>query len=509
MDGTPAAKGDAKDSVAVGETLSSEEVNDTLASTAEPAAQTISSQAADEEKKNEINDHVDEHVNRKEPESFSESIAVTEKDSPTAVETEDTQSETADPVEGEDSQKKGAVPSTGEGESLGFLSDRAAGEAPVNKEKELDTLDEKMAAYFSGDEKLESDSTASVEHLASEESFLSESAAPPLPDPNPPSPELLQSSTECHNNTKVPPAKVETPTMEIKASSDAEDDDVSSKAAIALAAVAAAATANHKSPAEAAAQARMVAQTLLSTNESNATPEGGTEKPRKFQSVRLTLVKTHLRQRALEAGSQLMDKLAMGQNDAFLQHLLLLEYLRAVGDDESPPDDEPVDDPAVANLACDRVWSLLKKIEGAYESLLQLLPDGRNKKDEGEVPADYESPVVVPDLLPPCTSQKGDATVGFFRACTLYNENKDAKSDSSDQSPAQKTHLRRPSESSSVATASTSAETQGDAASSASSRSMFSGMFRRQTSQQNVSKIPPSSMTASGILNTFRKKKKG
>eukprot|EP00977_Amphora_coffeiformis_P008358 scaffold1893_cov220-Amphora_coffeaeformis.AAC.3 len=529
MEGTPAAKGDVEygGAVAETETKPSEDANDTLSFTVEPAARIVSVEGGDEEKKNEISDNGDDHANQKEHESA------------TAAESEDTESKEEDPVKGNDAdiesltedslQKQATVSSPVETASPDFPSDQeAAGqELNVNKEKEPDTLDEKMAAYFDLDENAELDSTGDNkdgQHAASSDqgaiedsSSLGVHATPPLPTSStneeidaPPtstsSPELIDALDA---TTKAPPPEVEGPTIERKSSSDAEDDDVASKAAIALAAVAAAATANHKSPAEAAAQARMVAQTLLSTNESNTTPEGNAEKPRRFQSVRLTLVKTHLRQRALEAGSQLMDKLAMGQNDAFLQHLLLLEYLRAVGDDETPISDDAVDDPAVANLACDRVWSLLKKIEGAYESLLQLLPDGRNKKDEGDVPVDYESPVVVPDLLPPCTSQKGDATVGFFRACTAYDENKDTKSDSSDQSPAQKASQRRTSESNSVATASTSAETQTDAASNASSRSMFSSMFRRQTSQQSVSKAPTSSMTATGILNTFRKKKKG
>lgn len=404
--------------------------------------------------------------------------------------------------------------------------------------KTPETIDEKMATYFSEDEQNKPTEESNIESVQKESDGVNENAfegkldtvtdssneegagleeiAPP---PLPPSAILVESTEEIGEKSNYTEAlDGETPAIERKSSND-EEDDVTSKAAIALAAVAAAATANHKSPAEAAAQARIVAQTLLSTNDASAASEGDAEKPRKYQSVRLTLVKTHLRQRALEAGSRLADKLAMGQNDAFLQHLLLLEYMRAIGDEETPLNDEHVDDPAVATVACDRVWSLLKKIEGAYESLLQLLPDARNKKEEDDLPIDYESPVVVPDLLPPCTSPKGDATVGFFRACTSADESKESKSDSSQHldhpQAIQPTHQRQPS-SGSVATGSTSGETQNDGVSNNnnSARSMFSGMFRRQggpTSQTTASSKSTSANTisATGILGNFRKKKKG
>jgi hypothetical protein len=326
----------------------------------------------------------------------------------------------------------------------------------------------------------------------------------------------LKAETEALEQTTETPLPFVSPTTETKLVD--EDDDVTNRAAIALAAVAAAATANHKSPAEAAVQARMSAQSLLQNNNaaSSGTAEGA-EKPRKFQTVRLTAVKTHLRQRALEAGSQLADKLAMGQNDAFLQHLLLLEYIRTLGDDDSPPNDVPVDDPAVAALACDRVWSLLKKIESTYESLLQLLPDARNKKEETDAPVDYETSVVVPDLLPLCTSHKGDSTVGFFRACTTTEDSKETKSDafkiSADSAPSQMPQQRRPSQSSTTTSASTVTESQTDTSSSAS-RSVFGGLFRRQGASSAPSNssgrtASTNSITASSILNGFRKKKKG
>ena len=336
----------------------------------------------------------------------------------------------------------------------------------------------------------------------------------------PPSPEIRHSDKDMNdknlaeqtdNQVPVPLEEGHAVSTERKTSNPTEEDDVASKAAIALAAVAAAATANHKSPAEAAAQARIVAQTLLNENDSSAaTPDAASEIPRKFQSVRLTLVKTHLRQRALEAGSQLMDKLATGHNDSFLRHLLLLEYIRGLGDDDTPTTkEESLDDPAVAKMACDRIWSLLKKIEGAYESLLQLLPDARNRNEEGDVPLDYENPVVVPDLLPPCTSQKGDATLGFFRACTTTDEN---AVDGADSAPPSPNPSQRPQvEASGLAHAPTPSESQNDPASNTLSRSMFGGMFRRQSAQQTVSNRgghSATTITASGILGTFRKKKK-
>lgn len=508
----------------------------------EPTEQNLSADLVDEEKKNDGDNPEQSTLSTESAVAVQEVVSMTES---AAAEENETNEEVKD--QKDTTLKEKEIPTeTTPGETLVAkeaeepspkkTQEEATAEQVVDEnEKSPETLNEMMATYFGEDESADDEGESSstnddernnpneIENGKTSESSFPESSgstqSPTFAEIPPPSlsalPTAPQSLTdEIDDSPETNQTTGETPLLERKSSGDAaeDDDDVASKAAIALAAVAAAATANHKSPAEAAAQARMVAQSLLSKNESSGTPEGGAEKPRKFQSVRLTLVKTHLRQRALEAGSQLMDKLAMGQNDAFLQHLLLLEYVRAVGDDEAAPNDETVDDPAVATLACDRVWSLLKKIEGAFESLLQLLPDSRNKKDEGDIPADYESPVVVPDLLPPCTSHKGDATVGFFRACNSAEENKEARSDSVDHSAGSpNSPPRRPSEANSEATESTSAETQSDAASNTSSRSMFSGMFRRQTTHQNVSNrvSANTSSTATGILGSFRKKKKG
>ena len=266
-----------------------------------------------------------------------------------------------------------------------------------------------------------------------------------------------------------------------------DDDDVTSKAAVALAAVAAAATANHKSPAEAAAQARAVAQTFLgsSGNEDPANQNDPPDTPQ-WKRVRFKDLQRHLQARATtqetsssssSALSSFVDHLTRGDNTCFLQHLLLLEYFQCIeeeedgngnnssGSDSSGAAKQPIrgDDPPEAKdnekakneeelsiLAAERILSVLKKVEGAYESLLNMLPRHRKTSTtstasgEGDrttetaldadtessvgspgrndqVKEDYETEtsVVVPDLLPPCTSVKGDATLAFFRACCI------------------------------------------------------------------------------------------
>lgn len=228
------------------------------------------------------------------------------------------------------------------------------------------------------------------------------------------------------------------------------DDDISSRAAVALAAVAAAATANNKSPAEAAREARDLAQTFISqasSSDANVTMtidrstgaasvhvEGGhhttaTSSAPVYSSVLLSAVKSHLRQRAQDTGSAVADKLYQGDNDCFLQHLLLLEHFRCI-DDADGKEADIAHIPAISSKdqmkkaaeACERLESVLRRIEGAYDSLVDLLPQDKRRRASNEAYIDdesdeFETVVVVPDLLPPCISEKGDVTVAFFRAC--------------------------------------------------------------------------------------------
>lgn len=232
--------------------------------------------------------------------------------------------------------------------------------------------------------------------------------------------------------TPTNPMEVQTKQPQNKAE-DEEDDDVSSKAAVALAAVAAAATANHKSPAEAAKEARAAAQSFIKPADHHHGHSVSSVK-RTIQTVPLATVQTHLRAKALETGSVVADKLCQGENDAFLQYLLLLEYFRAtvVHEDDDPDhlsigsnhSQHELEQAARAAEACDKVLTLLKKIDLAYDSLVNMLPAEVERlqqpsfdEDSSDYDQDYETPVVIPDLLPPCTFPGGDKTVAFFKAC--------------------------------------------------------------------------------------------
>lgn len=221
------------------------------------------------------------------------------------------------------------------------------------------------------------------------------------------------------------------------------------RAAVALAAVAQAASASNRSPAEAAEIAKAQASNIAKRHQARrggsgtAAGPGGIggpghgmtvaparPEPRKVQSVNLLSVKSLLRSAIAgnEGGtSPILEKLADGDNDAFLQQLLLFEYLRAQADDDSDLNVSLSDmhDTKTENMknsyACDRVGLLLSKIETAYDSLTSMLPliseeDSSSSLLDTEV-EDMETPKVVPDLLPPCVSRPGDATLEFFRAC--------------------------------------------------------------------------------------------
>ena len=323
------------------------------------------------------------------------------------------------------------------------------------------------------------------------------------------------------------------------------EEDVSSRAAVALAAVAAAATANNTSPSAAAQAARAVAQSFVRgakggpNANNNSLPMTNPimpnpPKPKPIKTVKLSLVKEQLLELcepgdAEEEGENqtpattvsasrypFVERLAHGQNDAFLQHLLMLAYYRAT--DEFPTgaelrptvaiidDDGNVEkaggmslgnseesDPDVdlAEEAANALISLWVTMEGAYTSMVSMLPKnpgssslpnkprtsledkvlevpfGASAGDESplkddsslsEVTAslsleapdishsqeendfdDIDRPVVVPDLLPPCTSARGDVTLEFFRACqgkmdVAVEEDKPPSSSAEDQS---------------------------------------------------------------------------
>ena len=393
-----------------------------------------------------------------------------------------------------------------------------------------------------------------------------------------------------------------------------DDDDVTSKAAVALAAVAAAATANHKSPAEAAIQARAVAQTFLGSSDdgSHSNDTNGQETPQ-WRRVRFKAVQQQLRARSaahhqheslsssLSGLSSFVDYLATeGDNTCYLRHLLLLEYFQCIDDEEEDnknnskdssrsenSDGKQIrgDDPpeakdsqlkkqeeAMAILAAERIVVVLKKVEGAYESLLNLLPPYRKKSSSSGVMAaggdqsgrlaednleettntttttknsnnktgkeeeDFEASVVVPDLLPPCTTPTGDATLAFFRACCVreveptipslgggaaaINDPMEAQAiasaasmDLADEESDHKQQLPK------APKAMVASATTFTSPSRAAVSTMFGNMFRRAsgtslggTSSNNGndnSKRQTAATTASTLISTFRRRSKG
>jgi len=333
-----------------------------------------------------------------------------------------------------------------------------------------------------------------------------------------------------------------------------DDDDVASKAAVTLAAVAAAASSKHKSPAEAAREARLVAQSFLKAATSSdddrrddggggesggrrgasSTPHrsggGGGAASSKNQStlhVTWSLVQTLL-ERHQENSSPNLARLVSGQNAAFLQYLVLLENIEcepeddedtATGsehrnphqksllddkDEDGDEDEDEASSPALgsksslkeeqlvlAKQACDRILAMLKNMESAYDTLLDLLP---TKHAPTVVDSDdYETPVVVPDLLPPCTSAAGDATLAFFRACVGHE-------------PSSSDAAGTPSVSNTADTASVDSlehQAHEEAPPSPTRHGSFlGGMFKRTTAAATPMKQGP----AASLSNVFRKK---
>jgi PDZ domain len=343
------------------------------------------------------------------------------------------------------------------------------------------------------------------------------------------------------NSSLEPEKHVEKALVKQPTKSDKPDDDIASKAAVALAAVAAAATANNKSPAEAAREARDLAQTFISQAASSdasvtmtidsstgaasvhVVPGGGsgttvTNSPPVFTTVKLSAVKTHLRQRVLETGSTVMDKLCQGDNDTFLQHLLLLEHYRCI-DDAAEKEAEVENAPSAAKNtevrsktateACERLEAVLRRIEGAYDSLVDMLPPEARRRitpmelDDKE---DFEKAVVVPDLLPPCKSEKGDLTVAFFRACIgdvpeqqQKQQRQSAIIDDHDTSCSLNSGSGRGGETSLDQPSTTASAKALSPPPSPGKGSVFSSMFKRNTSA--------TPLTAKGF-NVFRKSKR-
>ena len=225
-------------------------------------------------------------------------------------------------------------------------------------------------------------------------------------------------------------------------SEDGEGEE-STRAALALAAVAQAASAGGRSPAEAAEIAKVQAINIAKKQQARRNAPGvpgapgapggpvapPRPEPRKVQTVSLESVKGLLRSELAGTGGQtspILERLSDGENDAFLQQLLLFEYLRADTDEGSDGEgSNSMEDTKTENMknsyACDRVGLLLSKIEMAFDSMRTMLPP--MPEEEADSSSDWdaddiEMPKIVPDLLPPCISRPGDATLEFFHACS-------------------------------------------------------------------------------------------
>jgi HEAT repeat protein len=225
-----------------------------------------------------------------------------------------------------------------------------------------------------------------------------------------------------------------------------------------LAAVAQAANASNKSPAEAAEIAKAHALNMAKQQQQHSGHRRGpgqqapapthappAQPPRKIQPVHLESVKSLLRSElaAIDpnttncSSSRLIEKLANGDNDAFLQQLLMMEYMKGIGSDvkEAPQNqnethaskasEDMQSESWKTNFACERVKMLLGRVEAAYDAMEYMLPQlSEHDQLRAEIDAsmseesdDIEIPKIVPDLLPPCTSANGDSTLEFFRAC--------------------------------------------------------------------------------------------
>jgi len=438
-----------------------------------------------------------------------------------------------------------------------------------------------------------------------------------------------------------------------------EEEDVSSRAAVALAAVAAAATANNSSPSAAAQAARAVAQSFVRANRgggpnANNHPHSASNnnnnhpnnsllqappKPKPILPVKLELVKEQLLELCTDddddddedeeqegdssntkntatgedenAGVKpqkrhrmkypFVERLAHGENDAFLQHLLLIAYFRAIPNEfptgaelrptvaiiddnvslgkgmsplhtrtQDPNSCEIVDpDVELAEEAANAALSIWKSMEGAYTSMVAMLPRTPNAPHSSlqqhqkhlkpgssfenkvlEVPSlgsspsteepslsedgtcdisatssldnhdnalndagfvsnddcdfdEPERPVVVPDLLPPCTSARGDVTIEFFRACqgkTDHDSNADDENpvDSSPSSPARNDNKSSPDQSLSASTRSPPSPSSKFAG---GATSVLSSMFSAATRRNSAGAVGSNLLSPGGIMN--------
>lgn len=304
-------------------------------------------------------------------------------------------------------------------------------------------------------------------------------------------------------------------------SQSSSDDDFASGAAIAMAAVAAAASATTSSPSAAAEAARAMAPNLV--------PETISTRKDNIAVVRLPAVKAQMLKRIgavhkanhshIEHGSYsqkhrdvVEQRLAQGENDAFLQYLLLFQYFRtceennescggssAVGDfpDLAGVDGQSIGQNSVLTSA-EKVRSMLHMAEEAYDAMEALLPpmpiESSVKIDGGD--AEYygmDTPLVVPDLLPPCTSVPGDATLQFFLACRgeLEVEKFDDSSTVDDNAADSRT---------AIADSTNEIHNADPSGVNKSATSVFTSMFSSMTRATKHQPVRPTNTTLAGVF---------
>lgn len=314
-------------------------------------------------------------------------------------------------------------------------------------------------------------------------------------------------------------------------SSKSDDDIVSTKAAIAMAAVAVAASTNNTSPSAAAEAARALAPDLV--------PEAISSQDEELKTVGLLPVKTQMARKMNQPKRAIVDddedscddirkniheRLSLGENDTFLQHLLLLQYFRADDDlqhqvEQIPFHEDNIRDKSEpttqskASVAAEKVRSMLRMAEDAYGAMESLLPHlSANEKNEDSLTVSEcgfsDSQIIIPDLLPPCISVTGDATHQFFRACLGEQAQKEVNASAASNLIPQKSIIETtdaiasevPDCDLSSANTTTSVTITNEPQKSAASvlTSMFSSMTR--------SSRTPTSRSSATLTSVFRKR---
>jgi PDZ domain len=333
----------------------------------------------------------------------------------------------------------------------------------------------------------------------------------------------ITESLEVEGRTEVVDAQ-NTDKIENSEKDACNEDDFASGAAIAMAALAAAASANTSSPSAAAEAARAMAPNLVKAVTSSRNED--------VTVVQLSMVRNFLLKRMMscrkenpeigdtgnEPRKYLVEKrLAQGENDIFLQCLLLFQSFRTDSSGDAMDKGAEIDNLDDLNLenssfvenkvltASEKVRSMLHMAEEAYDAMEALLPPSLpHLEDEASVisPLDSdiyrdERPLFVPDLLPPCTSIQGDATLQFFLAC---QGGKDVCDNSDSDQPRGEDSVF---DSETNDTSEESVDDINNLSSQKSATSIFSSMFSSMTRTSKNTTIHQGNISLAGV---FRKR---